>query len=316
MKIDAEQIGTLARDALAQEAQLSPKPGLVDAENSGAHSDMDLSLLLLSAETLLPYFTRFAALGCENAGFTPVGRLSSFRVEGIEAERAMFAATRGVNTHRGALFLLGALCYAAGYCAENGLRLLPETVCRTAGRLCAGVTRELGASAGRAYAKYGAAGARGEAEAGFPHALLALAESDRATTCGAGEDEAWLLALLRLIAAIRDTNVLARCGEETARALRRQAGDLADAYPAGGNALAEAIRALDYDCRILRVSPGGAADLLACAMFLRALDQTDAQRPAIAEGSTARNGGTPVNCDKCIYPNTTIMLRLRAPRMI
>lgn len=316
MKIDADQIGTLARDALAREARLSPKPGLVDAENSGAHSDMDLSLLLLSAETLLPYFTRFAAQGCADAAVTPDGRLSAIRAEGIEAERAMLAATRGVNTHRGALFLLGTLCYAAGHCAENGLRLLPDTVCRTAGRLCEGVTRELGASAGRAYAKYGAKGARGEAEAGFPHALLALAESDRATTGDAGEDDAWLLALLCLIATVKDANVLARCGGETAKTLRGYAERIAASYPAGGAGLHEAIRALDYDCRVWRASPGGAADLLACAMFLRALDETDAQRPAIAEGSTARNGGTPVNCDKCIYPNTTIMLRLRAPRMI
>lgn len=274
--IRAETIGGFARDALVLEARLTPKPGLVDAENSGAHSDMDLPLLLLSAETLAPFFAHFAEQGYADAAVSPQGRLTAIRAEGIAAERAMFTATCGVNTHRGALFLLGALCYAAGHCAGNALRLLPETVCRVAGRVCAGVTRELGACAGRAYAQYGAAGARGEAETGFPHALLALEAFTHAQSRVAEEWDAWLLALMELIASVQDANVLARCGEETARALRQRAGELASAFPAGGNALEKAIRALDRDCADWHASPGGAADLLACAMFLQMLNQEDA----------------------------------------
>ena len=273
MSILAEQIGALARAALEKEARLSPKPGLVDAENNGAHRDMHLALLLHSAETLEPYSALFAERGIQQAHLSPEGRLADIRVDGREAEQAMLSVTNGVNTHKGALFLLGVLCYSAGHCAGNGVPLLPETICRTAARVCSGVTQELGASAGRAFARHGARGARGEAEDGFPNALLALSTFESAKTQGAGENDAWLLALLHLIATIEDANVLARCGAEIARELRARSATIANRHPAGGTKLAREIRALDADCRIWRASPGGAADLLACAMFLQALSQ-------------------------------------------
>lgn len=275
MSSTPDQIGTLAREALAKEAALSPKPGLVDAENNGAHQDMNLALLLASASALEPYFARFAEQGAREWRLSPKGRLASIRTDGIAAEEVMLAATSGVNTHKGALFLLGALCYAAGHASANGRRLLPETVCQIAGRLCAGITRELGARAGRAYARYGARGARGEAEDGFPNALLALETFSRAREKGATGQDAWLLALLSLIAIVEDANVLSRCGETVALTLRQRAGELASRYPAGGALLADEIRALDRECQAWNASPGGAADLLACAMFLRALEDAE-----------------------------------------
>ena len=271
MSTQAEQIGSLACAALEREARLSPKPGLVDAENCGAHTDMDLALLLKSAKALEPYFARFAARGIEQSHLPSEGRISAIRADGRAAEEAMFAATDGVNTHKGALFLLGVLCYAAGHCAGNGVPLLPEAICQTASRVCGGITRELGADAGRAYASFGARGARGEAEDGFPNALLALEQLRIAKAQGAGENDAWLLALLRLIATIEDANVLARCGIEIADTLRMRAGDVAAQHPAGGDELTREIRALDANCCMWRASPGGAADVLACAMFLHAL---------------------------------------------
>lgn len=114
MSITPEQIGQLACAALEQEARLTPKPGLVDAENNGAHTDMDFAMLLKSASVLEPYFARFATQGMADAAFPPDGRISAIRAEGRAAERAMLLATNGVNTHKGALFLLGVLCYAAG----------------------------------------------------------------------------------------------------------------------------------------------------------------------------------------------------------
>jgi triphosphoribosyl-dephospho-CoA synthase len=274
MSITAERIGRLAREALEQEARLSPKPGLVDAENSGSHADMDLDLLLKSAQAMEPYFTAFAEQGIADATLPPDGRIAELREQGREAERAMFAATDGVNTHKGALFLLGVLCYVAGHCAAYG-RLTPQEICAVSARFCESITNELGNNAGRAFARYGARGARGEAEDGFPHALLALGEFSRASEQGAMEQDAWLLALLRLIATIDDANVLARCGEEIAQTLRVRAGEIASRFPAGGTNMRDEIRKLDRDCQTWRASPGGAADVLACAMFLHALAELD-----------------------------------------
>ncbi len=265
-----EQIGALARDALAREAALSPKPGLVDAENSGAHRDMDLALLIASANALKPYFVKFAEQGAREANLSPTGRLSAIRADGMEAEKVMLAVTCGVNTHKGALFLLGVLCYSAGYCSANGM-FSTKDVCAAGAKLCTGITAELGANAGRAFARYGARGARGEAEDGFLHAQEALKVYSIASARGTAEDDCWLLSLLTLIASVEDANVLARCGEETALALQQRALALVKRYPSGGAPFTEEIRMLDRDCRAWNASPGGAADLLACAMFLDAL---------------------------------------------
>ena len=271
MSVSVRLIGRLGYDALVREARLSPKPGLVDAENDGSHSDMNLALLLKSAEALAPFFQQFAALGLRDAGLPPDGKLAAIRADGIAAEKAMYAATNGVNTHKGAVFLLGVLCYCAGRRAADGNMITPEDLCLTAARVCRGVTSELGGGAGRAFARYGAKGARGEAESGYPNVLAALAAFYTAAARGADEEDGWRIALLELISRVEDANVLARCGEEAALCLRARAGELLLRFPAGGEELSAAIRGLDRQCRTWRASPGGSADLLACAIFLQSL---------------------------------------------
>ncbi len=272
MSISPERIGSLAYEALVFEARLSPKPGLVDAENSGAHADMDLSLLLKSAEVIQPYLLRFARRGAEDYALTPEGRLSAIRQDGLEAETAMFSATSGVNTHKGAIFLLGVLCYAAGRRSASDAALAAEELARDAALVCRGVTRELGASVGRAFSRYGAKGARGEAEAGYPSVTqIALPAHESALKADASESDAWLIALLRLIEHLEDANVLSRCGETVARELRQAARAIADEHPAGGEAFLTELRALGEQCRFWHASPGGAADLLACAKFSHSL---------------------------------------------
>ena len=272
MSVPAETIGRLAFEALLHEARLTPKPGLVDADGSGAHRDMDLALLERSAAAILPYFIRFAQNGAAHAAMPPDGLLAAIRLEGLEAERAMFAATNGVNTHKGGIFLLGALCFAAGRRSAREEPLPPEGIAADAGRVCLGVTEELRRGAGRAYERYGARGARGEAEDGYLHVLtIALPAFEAACASGASERDAWLFALLRLVSAVEDANVLARCGADTARWLRFEAEAAARIRPTDGTALTQAVRALDMQCIRRGASPGGAADLLACAMFLHAL---------------------------------------------
>ena len=272
MSLTPEQIGLLAHEALVFEARLSPKPGLVDAEGSGAHTDMDLSLLLKSAEAIQPYFSRFARRGAEDTALPPEGRLSAIRQDGLEAESAMFSTTSGVNTHKGAIFLLGVLCYAAGRRSVNDVPFAAEELAWDAALVCRGVTRELGVSAGRAFARYGAKGARGEAEAGYPGVTqIALPAHESALEAGASETDAWRIALLRLIEHLEDANVLARCGETVALELRQAARAIANAHPAGGEAFLAELRALGEQCRLWHASPGGAADLLASARFLLSL---------------------------------------------
>ncbi len=96
-------------------------------------------------------------------------------------------------------------------------------------------------------------------------ALPALA---RARARGDGETAARLDALVALIAVLDDTCVLSRAGQ--AGLDRLQAGARAVAAAGGTATLAgrRALRALDADALALGASPGGAADLLAAALFL------------------------------------------------
>ena len=58
-------LAALAEQALIAEAELTPKPGLVDRRGSGAHSDLSLNLMRLSAKSLRPFF---AAMGAIDGG--------------------------------------------------------------------------------------------------------------------------------------------------------------------------------------------------------------------------------------------------------
>ena len=104
-------IAHLATQALQAELDTTPKPGLVDKENNGAHRDMDYALMQLSINTLHPYFVRLALLGFSDT----LPSHTVIRDAGIEAEKAMLAATNSVNTHKGALFSMGLAIVAAAY---------------------------------------------------------------------------------------------------------------------------------------------------------------------------------------------------------
>ena len=208
-----DAIGALASDCLTLEIETWPKPGLVSHVDNGSHRDMDAALLRRSATTLAPYFVRLAEAGADGA------TMDRLRMIGIEAEAAMLAATRGVNTHRGAIFGLGLLCAAAGLrtagLAEAGERL-GAIVRRHWARDIATGPVVLHSHGTRAARLHGAPGARGEACAGFPGVYdLGLPALKEAANLAPYDAEAIRVhAVFALIAGIRDTNLLYRGGAE------------------------------------------------------------------------------------------------------
>ena len=64
----ADDTAMTACRALLYEVMATPKPGLVDRDNTGAHDDMDIFTFETSALALLPYFRRFVSYGIEQAG--------------------------------------------------------------------------------------------------------------------------------------------------------------------------------------------------------------------------------------------------------
>jgi len=259
-------VPALAARALLQELDLTPKPGLVDRANSGAHRDMDYALFLASIDAITPWFTRFEQAGFDHAHKPASAQLRLIRPMGIACEQAMFAATHGVNTHKGGIFSLGLLSFAAGRLRGLGWQLSASALCDEVSAICRGlVAREL---AGRAQAitagekqfrDYGLTGARGEAEQGFitvRRAVLPFWQQEQ------GERRLHN-ALLRLMAVNRDSNLVSRGGMEGLRYVQ----DYAQQLLATGWGRDD-LRQMDQALIARHLSPGGSADLLAVAYVL------------------------------------------------
>ena len=263
---ESSYLALLAKQALLAEVELTPKPGLVDGRGSGAHADLSLDLMKRSATAIAPYFSWMAEVSAE----LPLGR--ELRKElgtiGRSAERSMFDVTGGVNTHKGAIWVLGLLVSAASHTGERR----PLQVARAAGsiaRLSDPARPELLSHGDMVRAYYGVAGARGEACQDFPHVVdIGLPTLEDCRRTGRSERASRLTALLSIMAQLDDTCVLYRGGLEGGAVVKSGAR----AVLAAGGPETEIgdgkIQQLDQELIRRRLSPGGSADLLAAALFL------------------------------------------------
>lgn len=274
--LDRERIALLAMQSLLDEVNTTPKPGLVDRRNNGSHRDMTLATFAASAEALRPYFAQCVTIGHETKDLAPAETFLKLRRAGIHAEQTMYQATGGVNTHKGAIFTMGILCGSLGRLwtgdapiAQTQL-LLNECARVAAVSLKEDFSRLDGAPATageRLYMTRGITGIRGEAAAGLPSvARCALPAFQACLAKGYSRNDAGAVTLLHLIAAVADTNLYHRGGDEGAAWAAKEAAALM-AAPTMAR-----IEALD-DAFIQRnLSPGGCADLLAVTYFLSALE--------------------------------------------
>lgn len=265
--------GRAAVIALYDELALYPKPGLVSFVDTGSHDDMDARTFLRSLFALRHYFPRIAQLGFDGAGF------AALQGAGIEAERRMLCATGGVNTHRGAIFGLGLLSAAAGAVRRAGETLdaptLREALVRHWGAALADRARLMPASHGMAAVqRHRLRGANEEAAAGMPVLFdVVLPALQRRLSEGHGWHDARLEALFHAIAVLDDTNLVHRGG---LAGLRDAQAAACEFVRAGGVARPDAhahAEALHRAFVARRLSPGGAADVLAAACFVHRLSQ-------------------------------------------
>lgn len=264
----AERLADLAVQALVDEADLSPKPGLVDRRGSGAHSDLHLGLMHASAQSLWPAFAAMAD-AARSEGRVSQALRETLGQLGRDGEAEMLRVTAGVNTHRGAIWALGLLVSAA---AMLDVESTAQAVCQTAAALArlpddrAPRTFSKGL---RATQRYHVPGAREEAQQAFPHIMQrALPQLRLSRLNGSSEAHARLDALMAIMTSLTDTCVLSRAGMEGLDAMQHGARAV---LAAGGTVQPEGQRALavlDKQMLLLNASPGGAADLLAATLFL------------------------------------------------
>ena len=288
-------IAHLATQALQAELDTTPKPGLVDKDNNGAHRDMDYALMQLSINTLHPYFVRLAFLGFADT----LPSHTVIRDAGIEAEKAMLEATNGVNTHKGALFSMGLAVVAAAYeekkaaanKEERGKEREEEYLSSlqlTIKALAASFPDTSGTHGSKAKQLSNGTitikGALDNAREGYEKLFAEWLPfyNERRKSHDA---HALHKTLLRIMCDLDDTNVIYRTNVVTAEEVKQEARALLasfeEAYAAEDKekcasaieekcASAELLALKDMDRRYTErnISPGGAADMLSLTVFI------------------------------------------------
>ncbi|WP_278691754.1 GNAT family N-acetyltransferase [Leyella stercorea] len=282
-------IAHLATQALQAELDTTPKPGLVDKDNNGAHRDMDYALMQRSIDTLHPYFVKLALLGC--ADTLPMH--TTIRDIGIEAEKAMLSATNGVNTHKGALFSMGLAVVAAAHeerkIAANEEQILKErnggedvlvSLQTTIKALAASFPDTSGTHGSKAkLLSKGTTAIKGALDNAREGYEMLFAEWLPFYIERRKERDAHTLhkTLLRIMCDLDDTNVIYRTNLATAEEVKQEARALLDSFSKAHTAedkekriAAELLALKDMDKRYTarNISPGGAADMLSLTIFI------------------------------------------------
>jgi triphosphoribosyl-dephospho-CoA synthase len=281
----AMRMARLACQALIAEAELTPKPGLVDRRSAGAHTDLSLAIMRRSALTIEPYLNQMAFI---SSGTHPSQSLrEQLAIIGRDAERAMLKATSGSNSHKGAIWILGLLISAAAMQYEDKVRA--SAIAATAKKIATyedRATPRLVTHGDMVAKRYGVTGARGEALRGFLHVVaigLPMLHSRRAT--GVTENVARLDTLLSIMSRLDDTCLLYRGGEAALATAKRGAAAVESAGGSGTALGRQQLQRLDNRLLKLGVSPGGSGDLLAATLFLDAVERGQNEVKADQGGS-------------------------------
>lgn len=251
--------------ALLSEVLVTPKPGLVDQANPGAHDDMDTSHFINSATSLWSFFEACAQLG-QNILLSQHDLFFELRQLGLLAEQTMQCATGGVNTHQGAIFSLGILASAAARLLKCDGVIHEKRLYRLSSEIARGVLMDyhpLEVVSGQIK------GARQEAINGFPSvSKVGLPALRHYLKQGDSQNDALSKTLIHLMAVVDDQNIVRRSDDKIMAEIQAQAKHII----CQGNSI-EMIKEFDRKLIQMNLSPGGSADLLAVTFFINLISQ-------------------------------------------
>lgn len=262
------ELATLAVSALLDTTELTPKRALGGPEGGLAHQSWDPTRVRQSVLALKDGFAAIAA--ASRSALKPSERLrEELGRIGRDMERRMPTATDGSGAFRGAIWTLGllvasvarrpqdrrAVSVAAG---ASAIALMPDRF-----------APDLLTPGGRARLRFGAAGARGEAQTAFPHVIrIGLPALRSARTRGTSEEDARLDALMAIMTSLEDTSLLHRGGRAALAAAQAGARAVLDAGGTATTAGRERLRRLDQTFLALGAAPRGSVVLLSATLFL------------------------------------------------
>lgn len=271
-------VAHLATRALKAELNTTPKPGLVDTHDSGAHRDMDHALMMRSIRAMHPYFVRLATLGYDSPQLPAHDEIVRI---GIEAEKAMFNSTGGVNTYKGALFSMGLAVTAATYIigrgevatTTHGKEYVPNSLLSTTIiQLANGFPDTCGTHGSRAkqLAQAGCKlkSALDNAREGYRQLFGEWLPFYETRIKG---DDSYVKhkTLLRIMCDLDDTNIVYRTDYDTMLQVKTEARRLLEDFSEAG------IEDMNRDFVSRNISPGGSADMLALVVFLFGITRKD-----------------------------------------
>ncbi|MDQ0148620.1 triphosphoribosyl-dephospho-CoA synthase CitG [Eubacterium multiforme] len=265
-------IGALAVQAMLYEVSCFPSPGLVSPVSNGAHKDMNFYTFIDSTSAILKYLVLFTQKGYQDKSSKEI--FKDIRKVGIEAEKAMFLKTNGVNTHKGMIFLIGICCGAVGKAIyDNRSSSSIQSIIK---EMCEGLTKndfinlkdkEKLSNGEKLYLKYKVKGVRGEAESGIPlvfNYALDLYEN----TSSLKENDKLIHTLIGIMQFCEDSTIINRHSLEVLNYVKEVSKDIMEL---GGMETEVGKNKIKDLCNIFiekNISPGGSADLLGVTVFI------------------------------------------------
>lgn len=249
-------VADLAERALRLELDTTPKPGLVDRQDNGAHKDMDYALMSKSISALRPYLTRLAVESAKDIDPAKIKEI------GIEAEKAMLKATSGVNTHKGALFCIGLSVAAASCLACSTGAVEAYSFKELVPRVASEIPSARGTHGAEAKRSFKAVGALENARAAYPELFTDWLPYYRSLE---GDPFRCHKTLLHIMTTLDDTNILHRRGAEGLAHAEAEAARLLEDFSESG------LSSLNKDFIRENISPGGSADMLSLTIFIESI---------------------------------------------
>lgn len=247
-------IGVFAAEALREELNLTPKPGLIDRQDNGAHGDMNHAVMLRSIRAIEPYFIQLAAMG--NHLELPTAQ-DIIRC-GLEAEKAMFAATNGINTHKGAIFSMGLFCIAAANSFYHLQRVSPDLLQSAIKTMAQEIPAAHDTHGANVRQQYRVKGALDLAVEGYGQLFEQWLPFYRQHVA---DDYPQQRLLLYIISTLDDNNLYHRGGEQLAHEAQQRCAQVLQDFSM------ENILVLNDWMKTRNLSPGGSADMLAFTLF-------------------------------------------------
>ena len=249
-------VADLAERALRMELDTTPKPGLVDKLDNGAHMDMDYALMSKSISALRPYLTRLAV---ESAKDIDPSRIKGI---GIEAEKAMLKATGGVNTHKGALFCVGLSVAAVANLASRMGSVQAYSFKELVSRVASEIPLAKGTHGAEAKKSFKVSGALENARRAYPELFEDWLPYYRGL-----ESDSYRChkTMLHIMTTLDDTNILHRRGVEGLARAKSEAARLLEDFSEAK------MSSLNKNFIRENISPGGSADMLSLTIFINSI---------------------------------------------